>query len=353
VGNGALLANQANANTAVGAGTLIANTSGIENSALGYNTLGVNTAGSFNVAIGNDALAANNANYNTAVGPSVLTKNTSGAYNSAFGYNALSTNNLGVYNTAIGEGALASADANYNTAVGAAAMGLTNTGGYNTALGCNAMPSGYGNYNVAVGYSAAWDLSSSSNMTFVGTNTSLDPQPCTDGGAFGNNAVGGNYTYVIGDASTSFIGGYADWVNVSDGRFKKNISEEVVGLPFVLKLRPVQYNLDVDGIYQHTGVSGRKGYTRDAEGIQQKEERRYSGFIAQEVEQAAKESGYNFSGVKQPRNDKELYGLAYSNFVVPLVKAVQEQEQQIEEMKKHYGDEIDALKKTIEELRNK
>ena len=34
--------------------------------------------------------------------------------------------------------------------------------------------------------------------------------------------------------------------------------------------------------------------------------------------------GYDFSGVDAPKNDKDIYGLRYSEFVVPLVKAVQE-----------------------------
>src|SRR5262249_40206642 len=32
----------------------------------------------------------------------------------------------------------------------------------------------------------------------------------------------------------------------------------------------------------------------------------------------------DFSGVDKPKNDKDLYGLRYSDFVMPLVKAVQE-----------------------------
>ena len=55
-----------------------------------------------------------------------------------------------------------------------------------------------------------------------------------------------------------------------------------------------------------------------------KEQIVYSGFVAQDVEKAAKDLNYDFSGVDQPKNDKDLYGLRYSEFVVPLVKAVQE-----------------------------
>ncbi len=80
--------------------------------------------------------------------------------------------------------------------------------------------------------------------------------------------------------------------------------------------------------------------------IEKKESITYSGFIAQEVEEAAKKAGYNFSGVKKPQNDKDNYGLTYSDFVVPLVKAVQEQQVIIEKQQQ----QIDLLMKRIEAL---
>ena len=55
----------------------------------------------------------------------------------------------------------------------------------------------------------------------------------------------------------------------------------------------------------------------------------HSGFVAQEVEQAAKDAGYNFSGIDKPKSDNDMYGLRYADFVVPIVKAVQEQQQMI------------------------
>jgi len=70
---------------------------------------------------------------------------------------------------------------------------------------------------------------------------------------------------------------------------------------------------------------------------------RETGFIAQEVEQAANKTGFNFSGVDKPTNDKALYGLRYSDFVVPLVKAVQEQQQIIETLQK----QVEAAKAEI------
>jgi hypothetical protein len=58
----------------------------------------------------------------------------------------------------------------------------------------------------------------------------------------------------------------------------------------------------------------------------------FSGFIAQEVEEAARSVGYDFSGVCAPRHAGEFYALRYAEFVVPLVKAVQEQQEIIESL---------------------
>ena len=41
-----------------------------------------------------------------------------------------------------------------------------------------------------------------------------------------------------------------------------------------------------------------------------------SGFLAQEVERAALESGYDFSGITPPKGDVKYYSLAYAEFVV-------------------------------------
>jgi hypothetical protein len=60
------------------------------------------------------------------------------------------------------------------------------------------------------------------------------------------------------------------------------------------------------------------------EGKYDLENKRMTGFIAQEVEAAAKKCEYDFSGVHAPTSPDRLYSLTYAEFVVPLVKAVQE-----------------------------
>ena len=58
-----------------------------------------------------------------------------------------------------------------------------------------------------------------------------------------------------------------------------------------------------------------------------------TGFLAQEVEQAAKAVGFNFDGVHVPANARDHYSIVYGQLVVPLVQAVQEQQAQIEALR--------------------
>ena len=76
-----------------------------------------------------------------------------------------------------------------------------------------------------------------------------------------------------------------------------------------------------------------------------------TGFIAQEVENAANEIGYKFDGVHHPVNEKDNYTVGYATFVVPLVKGMQEQQVMIDELKKQVADLQEQLNKI--QARNK
>lgn len=72
----------------------------------------------------------------------------------------------------------------------------------------------------------------------------------------------------------------------------------------------------------------------------------HTGFIAQDIEQAALKLRYDFDGVNRPQNDKDNYSLVYANFVPSLVKAVQEQQLIIEKWQK----QIDTLTLLVKSL---
>jgi hypothetical protein len=237
---------------------------------------------------------------------------------------------------------------NTNTAIGEQALNIINTGNFNTAIGSNSlMVNSIGNNNVAIGTNALYTNSTGNNNIGIGVNATVLYNN-SNSIAIGDLSV--SYTSnmaVIGNTATSIIGGYVDWSILSDGRFKRNIKQNVPGISFIMKLHPVTYNLDINKLNRaiyHTDT-----IAFDKESINSKEKEIQSGFIAQDVEKAAQEVGYDFNGVVKPQNENEHYALRYAEFVVPLVKAVQEQQLMIEELKK----QNEELLKRLEKLENK
>jgi hypothetical protein len=150
---------------------------------------------------------------------------------------------------------------------------------------------------------------------------------------------------IIGNNSTGFIGGKVTWSVVSDARIKNTVMEDVKGLDFILRLRPVTYHISNKAM---TEVTGNKE-TPDFPGKYDGEKVKYTGFIAQEVEQAAKASGYDFSGYAAPKNQWSLYTISYEQFVVPLVKSMQEQQSIIDKLQK----QLELLEKKLAALEAK
>jgi hypothetical protein len=105
---------------------------------------------------------------------------------------------------------------------------------------------------------------------------------------------------------------------------KTDISDDVAGLEFIRKLRPVTYHIDLGAIDRFKTAHGRSAGEIKYPDQNEIESYLFSGFIAQEVETAAAQSNYQFSGLCPPKNDGDFYSLRYAEFVVPLVKAVQE-----------------------------
>ena len=86
-------------NTAVGAYSGIATTTGISNTSVGTNTLLENIDGSYNTALGTATLCFNTSgSNNTAVGSNAMENNTRGSNNTCIGSNAnVSSNNLNFF----------------------------------------------------------------------------------------------------------------------------------------------------------------------------------------------------------------------------------------------------------------
>jgi hypothetical protein len=199
--------------------------------------------------------------------------------------------------------------------------------------------------NVAVGAGALTTLVDGQYNTAIGAGADVSVDGLSNATAIGNGAIVTASNMVqIGNSSVTAIQGQVPFTTPSDGRFKFNIQEDVKGLDFIMRLRPVTYQFNTKK--QQDFVRGVKSEGTPVVYDEAMMVRR-TGFIAQEVEKAAKKSGYDFDGLKAPKTEKEYYTLSYSSFVVPLVKAVQEQEGVIQQQQQR----IDDLTKQVKELR--
>jgi hypothetical protein len=304
-------------NTAIGYKALSGTNSDGYNTAVGVNAMRLNNSGYNNCALGQQALEANNTGFsNTGLGYNSLLTNTTGYHNTAIGSFSLNSNN-GSENVALGSNALYNnANANKNVGIGKGALYNNTTGSNNTAIGCNA--GGLLNSNV-------------SNVTCIGSDV-------------GWNTTGSNHMN-IGNFSVTNIGGQVNWATYSDKRIKTNIQNNVPGLAFITKLKPVTYNVNIKEQYK-LAMNGQEDTSKNYEGKYDIEQIKMTGFLAQDVEQAAKDCNYNFSGVVAPKDGKGLYMVKYSEFVVPLVQAVKEQQTMIDELKK----QNEMLLKRLEKL---
>ena len=185
-------------------------------------------------------------------------------------------------------------------------MTYNTTGSNNTAVGVWAGPNtGALGGTIAIGYTATATIT---NRAVIGTV-----------------------------ANNNLTGGYGAWQNLSDGRFKRQVQENVPGLEFITQLRPVTYTLDARAVDSFLGIAQRMDTISDQAARSRYQQRLdevstevQTGFIAQEVEAAARSIGYDFAGVHHPISDADHYTIGYEAFVMPLVKAVQELNIQLE-----------------------
>ncbi len=345
IGHAALRSNTTGSgNVGIGSSTLYSNTSGVGNLALGDRALYSNSTGGLNVALGYQALYSNTSGpENVAMGNSALFSNTTGAGNVAIGTNAMRANTIGNDNLAIGnQSNWLNQTGQANVSVGSYSLNNNSGGAANTAIGFRALDSNTtGGNNVAVGHSALQNNKTGSNNTALGHGANVSAGNLTNATAIGYNAVVNASNKVrIGNSSVTVIEGQVAWSFPSDARFKDNVRPDVPGLALIRKLTPVTYNFNSRRQEAHT--TGKP--VADNASYQAAYQKLHTGFLAQDVEAVCKELGFEFDAVNTPENERDHYSLSYSQFIMPLVKAVQEQQGMIEQQQ---ADNI-ALKQQLE-----
>ncbi|MDD4980994.1 MAG: tail fiber domain-containing protein, partial [Candidatus Omnitrophica bacterium] len=189
----------------------------------------------------------------------------------------------------------------------------------------NGTADNYFNGNIGVGITAPTGLlqvgsSISAPVLFIPSATGNVGIGTTGPGTFKLEAAGhvgpnADNTYDLGSSGVKWRDVFCTRAafNGSDARQKTNIIDTPLGLDFIMNLRPVQYN-----------------WVKQDDG-------KHQGLIAQELEGLIKDKGIEFAGL---RHDKESdsYSLAYTDFIAPLIKAVQEQQKEIESLKTELKD---------------
>jgi hypothetical protein len=218
-----------------------------------------------------------------------MNNNTTGTENSAYGWHALYSNSTGFQNTAVGHSAL-----------------LNNSGNYNTALG----------------YNAGSTITTGANLTCLG----IDAAPTTPTAL--NQITLGN-VYV-----TSLRCNVQTITSLSDARDKKNITDLSLGLDFITKLKPRQFNWDKREWYDGNISDGSK--TNEAP---------TAGFIAQEFDEVQTSENAEWLNLVL-KDNPEKWEATYGNLLPVIVKAIQD-------LKSEKDTEIAKLQTENDELKDK
>ena len=386
-------------NTAAGSRSLLSNKTGSNNTALGSSSLTLNRSAGGNTAVGVYSLFSDTTgSNNTAVGYFALENNENGASNVAIGYNALNNSTNSSNTVAIGDGALFNNGVNVtipatqalnNTAVGSQALYNNTIGSNNTAIGyhadvasgglTNATAIGYnaiagannsmvlggigtGAVNVGIGVSipiVTLQVKGTENI-FSGANThtgnfyngtsNVDGIEMVSGGSdayvglqrasgfpihiskpnvISNNGLVGfliNNT-LVGSITTT--GSTTAYNTTSDARLKENIISTNYGLGTLMKINVVDYHFSA-------------GDKKDLQ----------TGFLAQELYSIYPQAVH--IGGTDVKTDPWM--IDYSRLTPLLVKAVQEQQSQMNDLEKQLTElktensELRSLSKKTEDL---
>lgn len=289
----------------------------------------IGIGGADNSFYGSSAGVVNSGSWNVIIGSQAGQNKTTGDLSTIIGWRAGFvgvTNHQG--NTLIGAqaGENATTGANISTFVGEKAGWNVTDGTGNVMVGQRAgQNTTTGFFNTFIGTTTATNNINGTRLTLIGRNADVSTNNIHNATAIGEAAVVNASDKVrIGNTTVTVIEGQVGFTAASDKRLKENISELSAGLEFIMKLKPVSYQM--------------KNLA---------DKRTNWGFIAQDIENLVGES----NAILTVGGDEErTLGLRYTDFVAPLVKAVQEQQTEIDELKsllQEYRSELESLKTLI------
>jgi hypothetical protein len=332
-------------NSIIGFESALNNTEGSDNVFLGYqcgfsNKLGVNnifigkSAGYNNIGeIQTEPYYLEYGSYNVFIGNNSGYNNVSGWTNCFLGNFSGYGNDTGSDNTFIGNfSGESNSSGSGNSSLGAFSNRSNTIGIQNVTIGFYSGNLNTGSSNTFVGAYAGVDNLTGQNNTIIGYYANVSDGSLFNATAIGNGAiVNASNKIILGNSSITSIGGYGNWTNYSDRRLKENIVyNKDLGLKFIMDLKTARYNFKDDA-----------------------NKRSRDGLIAQDVKQSLDKLNITFSGLVIDNDSIGTMNLSYSDFVVPLINAVQEQQTEINSLKsenKEFKKENIELKKRLDQL---
>ncbi len=333
------LSSASNGNIGIGTATLLGLTTGVENTAVGNSSLTQVSSGNYNSAFGSFALQPNTIGYNnsafgyaslrsntegygnTASGVAALYSNTTGSDNSAFGSSALLLNTTGFFNSAFGMNALRKNNGNENSAFGRGALIENTNGSGNSGFGVLALSQNTsGSFNTALGYDAGSSVTTGSNLLLLGYSAQPSSGSVSNEITLGNNQI------------TTIRANVTSLTSLSDARDKKNIKDLSLGLGFLMKIKPREFNWDRREWYDDEHNDGSK-----------MQETPTAGFIAQELDEVQTSEHAEWLNLVLKENPERLEATPQNLFPI-VVKAIQD-------LKTEKDSEIASLKSENEQLR--
>ena len=292
----------------------------------GSSANGANASGDWCIAIGNGARS----------GSSCVSIGAFAGYGAGTNYSFCTCIGRGAYKYGANATVIGYQAKGVGVVIGSGAVTTTNTSGstYSIAIGYNAQGYSGNSYSTRVGAS----------YTSSGRNLML-------------GAGGTNYTYMNAAG--------ASWTSASDIRDKTDIQEIEHSLDFIKKIHPITYVMNNREDYIIKGEddkpildeNGKQQYDVEAhERGDKKKHRRFAGVSAQETYQAMIDcyKNDNYAQIvddnKYDNPDDEYiqqYTVSYERFVPFLIRAIQEQQEQIEtlqarlEVLEGYNEEIE------------
>ncbi len=202
--------------------------------------------------------------------------------------------------------------------------------------------------NTAVGHDALTNLNNDNYNNAFGYQANVMPSSLTNTTAIGafSHTVGDNLVQLGNtDCTTSVFGAV---ISRADRRDTAEERETILGLSFINKLTPIDFKWDyrsdyfelteveveVENIGSPPTISRKRNRVSIPYDGTKKRSRYHHGFMAQDIQQIISDTGIDFAGLQDHGvgGGEDILSLGYAELIAPMVKAIQELSQRIEEL---------------------